>query len=223
MAAGNEAGFVMGVIKFIQDGGVWMYPILVFFFIGIAIVLERWLYLQSVTSKNSKTWNELFPLLSKGQFKQALELAKNSNTYIGNIVSYGLARAAVTNNHEDIELAMEEGLMECIPRLEQRTNYVATIANVATLLGLLGTIIGLIDAFGAISSADPAQKGELLSSSISVAMNTTALGLIAAIPLLLSFTYLQSKTARVVDSMEMATVKFINVYRQLMIATEKKG
>lgn len=221
--AASDPGFVMGVVKFIQDGGVWMYPILVFFFIGIAIVLERWIYLQSVTSKNSKVWNELFPLISKGQFKQALEIAKNSNTYIGNIISYGLARAAVTNNHEDIELAMEEGLMECVPRLEQRTNYVATIANVATLLGLLGTIIGLIDAFGAISSADPAQKGELLSSSISVAMNTTALGLIAAIPLLLSFTYLQSKTARVVDSMEMATVKFINVYRQLMIAAEKKG
>jgi len=221
--AASDPGFMMGVVKFIQDGGVWMYPILVFFFIGIAIVLERWIYLQSVTSKNSKVWNELFPLISKGQFKQALEMAKNSDTYIGNIISYGLARAAVTNNHEDIELAMEEGLMECVPRLEQRTNYVATIANVATLLGLLGTIIGLIDAFGAISSADPAQKGELLSSSISVAMNTTALGLIAAIPLLLSFTYLQSKTARVVDSMEMATVKFINVYRQLMIAAEKKG
>lgn len=219
----TETGMAMGMIKFIQDGGVWMYPILVFMFIGLAIVLERFIYLQSVTNKNQKTWNELFPLISKGQFKQALEIAKNSNTYIGNIISYGLARAAVTNNHEDIELAMEEGLMECMPRLEQRTNYVATIANVATLLGLLGTIVGLIDAFGAISSADPAQKGELLSSSISVAMNTTALGLIAAIPLLLSFTYLQSKTARVVDSMEMATVKFINVYRQLLIAAEKKA
>lgn len=219
----SEAGMVTGVIKFIQDGGAWMYPILVFMFIGLAIVLERFIYLQSVTSKNQKVWNELFPLLSKGQFKQALELSKNSNTYIGNIISYGLARAAVTNNHEDIELAMEEGLMECMPRLEQRTNYVATIANVATLLGLLGTIIGLIDAFGAISSADPAQKGELLSSSISVAMNTTALGLMAAIPLLLFYTYLQSKTAKVVDSMEMATVKFINVYRQIMIAAEKKG
>lgn len=221
--AASDPGMMMGIVKFIQDGGVWMYPILVFLFIGLAIVLERFIYLQSVTGKNQKVWNELFPLVSKGQFKQALEIAKNSDTYIGNIISYGLARAAVTNNHEDIELAMEEGLMECVPKLEQRTNYVATIANVATLLGLLGTIIGLIEAFAAISSADPAQKGELLSASISTAMNTTALGLIAAIPLLLSFTYLQSKTAKVVDSMEMATVKFINVYRQLMIAAEKKG
>jgi len=219
----TETGMVMGIVKFIQDGGVWMYPILVFMFIGLAIVLERFIYLQSVTTKNKKTWDQVFPMISKGQFKQALDTAKASNTYIGNIVSYGLARAAVTNNHEDIELAMEEGLMECVPQLEQRTNYVATIANVATLLGLLGTIVGLIDAFGAISSADPAQKGELLSSSISVAMNTTALGLIAAIPLMLSFTYLQSKTAKVVDSMEMSTVKFINVYRQLMIAAEKKA
>lgn len=220
--AATEQDVMISMVKFIQDGGMWMYPILFFFCIGLAIVLERFFYLHSVTSKNQKVWQQLFPLLSKGQLKQALATAETSNTYIGTIMSYGLARAAVTSNHEDIELAMEEGLMECMPRLEQRTNYVATIANISTLLGLLGTIIGLIDAFGAISSADPAQKSELLSSSISVAMNTTALGLMAAIPLLLAFTYLQSKTARVVDSMEIATVKFINVYRQLMIAAGKK-
>lgn len=217
----TEQDVFMGIVKFIQDGGVWMYPILFFFAIGLAIVLERFIYLQAVTSKNRRLWEEFFPLISKGELDKAKKVAEGSNTYIGTIMSYGLARAAVTKDHEDIELAMEEGLMECLPRLEQRTGYVATLANVSTLLGLLGTIIGLINAFGAISSADPAQKSELLSSSISVAMNTTALGLIAAIPLLLAFTYLQSKTARVVDSMEIATVKFINVYRQLMIARNK--
>lgn len=217
----TEQDVFMGIVKFIQDGGVWMYPILFFFAIGLAIVLERFIYLQSVTSKNRKAWDEFFPLVSKGELAKARKVAEGSNTYIGTIMSYGLARAAVTDDHEDIGLAMEEGLMECLPRLEQRTSYVATIANISTLLGLLGTIIGLISAFGAISSADPAQKSELLSSSISVAMNTTALGLIAAIPLLLAFTYLQSKTARVVDSMEIATLKFINVYRQIMIARKK--
>ena len=100
--------------------------------------------------------------------------------------------------------------MEVIPRLEKRTHYLATFANIATLLGLLGTIIGLIQAFNAVANANPADKADLLSASISVAMNTTAFGLIAAIPLLLMFTVLQTKTTEIVDSMEMATVKFLN-------------
>ena len=75
--------------------------------------------------------------------------------------------------------------MEVTPLMQERTHYLATLANIATLLGLLGTIIGLIDAFTAVSTADPAQKAELLSASIAVAMNTTAFGLVAAIPLLL--------------------------------------
>lgn len=105
---------------------------------------------------------------------------------------------------------MEESLMEVMPNLEKRTHYLATFANIATLLGLLGTIIGLIRAFTAVSAANPAEKADLLSASISVAMNTTAFGLMAAIPLLLIHTVLQTKTTEVVDSLEMASVKFLN-------------
>jgi biopolymer transport protein ExbB/TolQ len=105
---------------------------------------------------------------------------------------------------------MEESLMEVMPRLESRTHYLATFANMATLLGLLGTIIGLIQAFTAVAQANPAEKADLLSASISVAMNTTAFGLMAAIPLLLVHTILQSKTTRIIDSLEMVSVKFLN-------------
>ncbi len=112
---------------------------------------------------------------------------------------------------DDIELAMEEGVMEAMPRLEKRTPYLATLANIATLLGLLGTIIGLIQAFTAVASADPAEKAALLSSSIAVAMNTTAFGLVAAIPLLLVHSMLQSKTTEIIDSLEMAGVKCLNM------------
>ena len=107
--------------------------------------------------------------------------------------------------------------MEVLPSLEKRTHYIATFANIATLLGLLGTIIGLIKAFTAVSNADPAQKADLLSASISVAMNTTAFGLMVAIPLLLVYSVLQSKTTTLVDSLEMASVKFVN-----MLTEQKK-
>ena len=100
--------------------------------------------------------------------------------------------------------------MEEMPKLEKRTHYLATFANLATLLGLLGTIIGLINAFTAVAAANPAEKANLLSASISVAMNTTALGLMVAIPLLLFHAVLQTKTTELVDSLEMATVKFLN-------------
>ena len=101
--------------------------------------------------------------------------------------------------------------METLPRLEKRTPYLATLANVSTLLGLLGTIIGLIAAFTAVAHADPAEKASLLSQSISVAMNTTAFGLMSAIPLLLFHAVLQTKTNEIVDSFEMAGVKLLNL------------
>jgi biopolymer transport protein ExbB len=106
---------------------------------------------------------------------------------------------------------MEESMMEIIPQLEKRTPYVALFANIATLLGLLGTIMGLIEAFSAVANADPAEKADLLSASISVAMNTTAFGLIAAIPLLLMHAMISSRTSEIIDGMEMVSVKTLNL------------
>ena len=127
------------------------------------------------------------------------------------ILGYGLNRARNSDSGEDVQMAMEEGLLEIVPRLEKRTHYLATFANIATLLGLLGTIMGLIEAFTAVSGADPADKANLLSASISVAMNTTAFGLMVAIPLLLVHAVMQTKTVELVDTLEMATVKMTNL------------
>ena len=105
---------------------------------------------------------------------------------------------------------MEESLMEVVPRLEKRTHYLATFANLATLLGLLGTVMGLIRAFAAVATVNPAEKANLLSASISVAMNCTAFGLMTAVPLLFVHAFLQTKTTELIDSLEMASVKFLN-------------
>jgi biopolymer transport protein ExbB/TolQ len=197
-------------IKFFQEGGVFMYPIMLVFALGAAIAIERYVYLTVARTINRSIWDKLTPLVKANNYDQALAIAGRSKAEIGKILSYGLSRLRMTKKRDDIEIAMEEGLMEVIPRLEKRTHYLATLANIATLLGLLGTIIGLIQAFTAVANANPADKADLLSASISVAMNTTAFGLMAAIPLLLMFTVLQTKTTELVDSMEMATVKFLN-------------
>lgn len=203
------------LIRFIQDGGFFMYPILLILFIGMGIVIERVMFLSRVKKANKMLWDEVYPSIQKGDTDKALKAVKDNETEIGRILDYGLTRNQTARRVEDVETAMEEALMEVLPRLEARTPFIATFANVATLLGLLGTVQGLIVAFAAIANADPAEKGALLSSSISVAMNTTAFGLVVAIPLLLAYAFLQSRTGEVVESLEMASIKLLNALRQI--------
>ncbi len=127
--------------------------------------------------RNRGLWNEIGALLTQGDFKGAVQVTSRSDAAMGQILSYGLARIGSARSRDDIEKAMEESLMDVVPRLEKRTHYLATFANLATLLGLLGTVIGLINAFAAVATVNPAEKANLLSASISVAMNCTAFGL----------------------------------------------
>ena len=198
------------IVSFFQEGGIFMYPIVIVLALGLAIALERWLFLTMTTTKNKALWGKVAPYLKSGNFSGAMQVTSKSRAAIAQIMTYGLNRVRSARRREDVEQAMEESLMEVMPRLEKRTHYLATFANIATLLGLLGTIIGLINAFTAVSNANPAEKADLLSASISVAMNTTAFGLMVAIPLLLVHTLLQTKTTEIVDSLEMASVKFLN-------------
>ena len=189
-----------------------MIPILLVFGFGIAISIERWMYLTMSSASNRALWKKIVPFLKAGNFQEAATHTANSKAAIGSILTYGLYRVKSARRRDDIEKAMEESLMEVLPRLEKRTHYIATLANIATLLGLLGTIIGLIAAFTAVAEANPAEKADMLSASISTAMNTTAFGLMVAIPLLIIHAVLTSKTGEIVDSLEMATVKALNVF-----------
>ena len=198
------------IVRFFQGGGLFMAPIAIVLVIGLAIALERYIYLSHVGSRNRRLWNEIVPVLSQGNFRQVVQITSKSESAIGQILNYGLARIQAARRRDDIEKAMEESLMEVVPRLEKRTHYLATFANLATLLGLLGTVIGLIAAFRAVATVNPAEKANLLSASISVAMNCTAFGLMTAVPLLFIHAFLQTKTTELIDSLEMASVKFLN-------------
>jgi len=203
--------FLLTVTRFFKEGGVFMYPIGIVLAVGLMITLERYLVLNRARRDNQQAFARVIPLLRKRDYQAVINLARDSNTPIIRIVAAGVARLGQAGNRDEIELAMEEGILESLPRLERRTPYLATLANVATLLGLLGTIIGLIAAFTAVAEAGPAEKATLLSSSISVTMNTTAFGLISAIPLLLFHATLQTKTNALVDSLEMTAVKCLNL------------
>jgi biopolymer transport protein ExbB/TolQ len=137
-------------------------------------------------------------------------LTQNSRASIATILNYGVARVASARRRDDIEKAMDESLLEVIPRIEKRTHYLSSLANVGLLIGLLGTITGLIGAFSAVATANPAEKASLLAAAISVAMNNTASGLGVAITLLTAHMFLESKTTSLIDSLEIASVKFLN-------------
>jgi len=205
-------GFFYSIINFFSTGGVFMYPILIVFAVGLAIAAERYITLTIVTRKNQVVWERVQPVLAEGDFEQAHKMTSNDKSTISQVLNMGLSLHGAVRRREDIEIAMEESMMEIVPRLEKRTPYVALASSVATLLGLLGTIMGLIQAFTAVANANPAEKADLLSASISVAMNTTAFGLMVAIPLLVIHAILTSKTGDIVDSLEMACVKALNVF-----------
>ncbi len=201
---------IYSIIGFFQKGGTFMYPILLVLTVGMAIAAERWIQLTRTRNENRKMWLRVQPVLVKGEFESARKIVDKDKSTIAQMLSMGLARQGAVRRREDIEIAMEESMMEIIPQLEKRTPYIGLLSNIATLLGLLGTIMGLIEAFTAVANANPAEKADLLSASISVAMNTTAFGLMVAIPLLLLHAKLTSTTGQIVDSLEMASVKALN-------------
>jgi biopolymer transport protein ExbB len=199
------------IVKFFQDCGFFIYPSLLIMASGLSIAIERFIVLNRARAENRKVWDRILPMLQGGKFQQVLGYTTKSDTAIGKIISNGLARLQTARRREDIDAAMEEGMMEIVPRLEKRTHYIATFANVITLVGLLGTISGLIRAFTAVAQVNPAEKAEMLSASISIAMNNTAFALAVAIPFLLIHSFLNARASEIVDSLEAAKISFLNL------------
>lgn len=204
-------GLINTIANFFHDGGFWMYPILLVGSTGLAIGVERFIKLARVETANRKMWDQLHPVLYKGDFDKAREMTRNDKSTISQLLMMGLERQGTVRRREDIEIVMEEEMMAIIPQLEKRTAYISLFANLSTLLGLLGTIIGLIQAFQAVANAAASEKAALLSASISEAMNCTAFGLIVAIPLLVVSLFLTTKAGNIIDSLEMASLKTLNI------------
>ena len=109
------------IVRFFQGGGEFMYPIAIVFVVGLAIAVERYIYLTHMAVRNRGLWNEIVPLLSQGNFRQVAQATSKSSSAIGHILNYGLARIQSARRRDDIEKAMEESLMEVVPQLENAT------------------------------------------------------------------------------------------------------
>jgi len=208
-------GIILGIIGFFKAGGLFMFPIMLILAIGTAIIIERFKFLKRTWTDGNVLWAKLEESIKSKRIDDAIRECSLSDAALPKVLSAGLEKAKTVklnkDSREELENHLEEAMLDVIPQLERRTHYLPTLANVATLLGLLGTIIGLIQSFQSIAVADPSQKAFLLAQGVSVAMNTTAFGLIVAIPIMLCYSYIQSRTIKTVDALDAYSIKLVNL------------
>jgi biopolymer transport protein ExbB len=209
------------MLSFLHNGGGFMYVILGVSIISLAIFLERASFLYLKLQINSdKIFGRIRISLEKSNYRAALEeCAKIEKHPLGRILKAGILKS--DKRDKEIELSMEETLLQEIPLLKARINYLAMFANIATLLGLLGTIIGLIAAFQGVSNADAGLKQEILASGISVAMSTTAFGLVVAIPCLIGYYILNNRGDYLIEQFEEKALGLFNILTALKRERER--
>ena len=197
------------LVSFLTDGGMFIYLIIGVSAIGLGVILERvnFLYLKySIDSQG--LWNGVTKALAAGDVNKARAMCKDNVAPVARLLDHGLS--SVGKSSDTIQNTLDEAALEIIPDIEKRVPYLTMLANIATMLGLLGTIHGLIEAFSAVGNADPSQKATLLASGISIALYTTASGLIVAIPILIAYSFLQTKANRLVEELDEYSVKLLN-------------
>lgn len=191
-------------------GGVWMVPIGFCGAVALGLGLERWVALYWVHDIDmNRVVESVVGKVKTGDVNQAWQVVETLPDEPITAVVQG-ALLTVSHSEKELRRRIEEEVMRHSPRLQRRTQFLSVIANVATLLGLLGTIFGLIACFDAISSADPSQKQALLAAGIATAMLTTAFGLMVAIPTLIVHSGLVSRQDALLDRFETASVKLFN-------------
>jgi biopolymer transport protein ExbB/TolQ len=194
-----------------RDGGLFMYFILAAAIIGIAIIIERAMLLTFKCNVDGKAlWAKISKLIQDGEIEKARSLCKGSESPLLKVMEAGVT-AASRGHKKDIQNIMDEAATEVLPTIDKRIPYLLTLANVATLFGLLGTIHGLIQAFTAVATADPSQKSTLLAGGISIALYNTAFGIGVAVTLLIMYAILQAKANKVIDEIDAVSIKFINL------------
>ncbi|MCG3173476.1 MAG: hypothetical protein GMKNLPBB_01673 [Myxococcota bacterium] len=202
---------MQGMIDFYNKGGVWMHPITICSVIALALLLERFIAIALRYNINGPAFMaQIQKLVLANHIDRAIKLCNAApKAALPKIVKAGLTRS--NKGDSEIVAAIEEATLEVLPQLTKRTNSLAAVGNIATLLGLLGTITGLIEAFEALGTATPDKRQEVLSAGISTAMNTTAFGLIVAIPCLAAHLILTNLTNKIMSEIDEYSLKLQNM------------
>lgn len=219
--------FFTTIIETFQSGGFWMWVILAFQIVSIIIMLERVFVLYFKEKMQAMFTAYTFEeFIKKGELSSLIkDIDQNSEaSVIGQLTKEAAITALDLGGKEEIQSKMDETLLQENNLLEKRIGFLPMLANVGTLTGLLGTIVGMIKSFTAVSQASPAEKAALLSSGISEAMNTTAYGLIMAIPALIIFAILSNRANNLVEDLNQAALKVFNWFSySYEVLPEKKA
>ena len=199
------------VWKHFKDGGWGMYVILFWSIITVGVIVERALYLFGASINKEVFLATMQKCILAGDIAKAVKMCSAANAPLARIIQSGLVK--VNRPDEEVQAAMDETALKEIPKIAHTTGYLALLANLSMLSGLLGTVSGLITSFGAVSgeSVDPSQKARILAEGISEAMNCTAFGLIVAIMALIAFAVLNGKTQGLEDDINEASVQVLNL------------
>lgn len=197
------------ILTAFREGGIWMVFILIAQLASIVIMVERIYALYISRRPNQKKLVEIFErAIKSGDLDRVITQARNMGSVpIAAVAAAGAQAAMDMGGKEEIQLKIDEILLEEQSRLEKRTAFLAMLGNVGTLLGLLGTIVGLIKAFSSVGAASPVEKAAILSQGVSVAMYTTAYGLIMALPALIMYAVLQNRSNQLSEDLSKAALK----------------
>ena len=202
-------GALKGLADAFHEGGWPMWPILTLMIVALGIIIERIVYLKKAGIDKEKLLALLKSQIMAGNIQGAIKVCSGNPTPMTRIVQQGLTK--FNRPDAEVQATMDEQALKEIPRLEARTGYLAMLGNVATLVGLLGTILGLIHSFAGVAGVDPSMKATLLAKGISEAMNCTAFGLICAVPALLWFAILNGWTQHTLDDINEVSVQVVNL------------
>ncbi len=199
------------VAKFFQEGGAWMYVLAGVSAFALAVTIERFFYYYVHCRTNAKALlTQLTRMVRAGELEKARKLCTRMRSPLPAILESALWHFMQQESDQEIQNATDEVGLRELPRIQRRTHYLSLFANIATLMGLLGTIFGLQQAFGALATADPSQKASVLAKGIAMAMNTTAMGLMVAIPCMISFSFLGAKANVIIEEIDESSVRFLN-------------
>ena len=207
------------IAKAFSEGGGWMYVILATSIIGIGIIIERFIFLFFKYNINASAFMaQIQKLVMANNIDRAIKLCNAApSAALAKVIKAGLTRA--NKGELEIQNAIEEATLEVMPGLLKRVSTLQAIANIATLLGLLGTIIGMIKAFDDLATVSADKRQEALGKSISLAMNTTAFGLIVAVPCIGAYIFLANTSKKIVDEIDQYSIKLEN----LLISRGRSG
>lgn len=209
-----QENLIQWTARFMTDGGIFMWIIAVVWCAGIAISAERLKAYFKFDIDGASLMGNIKKHVIGNQVQEAIQTCSESPALLAFVMKNGLKRA--NQSKEQIQDALEASILETVPKIERRLSFLALAANLSTLLGLLGTIQGLIQSFAAVAQAEASQKAQLLAEGIAVAMNTTALGLISAISLMVVHSFLMARGEKMIQEIEENSVKLLD-----LLATKK--